>query len=304
VKRVLVTGGTGFIGSRVLPQLVEAGYEVHAVSSKPGAAAPAEVQWHVSDLLSAAEQRALLAQVAPTHILHLAWHVPPGKFWTATENVLWLNASLSLLQQFAEVDGQRWVSAGTCAEYDWSGLEEYREGDPCRPSTLYGACKHALSSVSIQMGKQSGVQVASGRIFYPYGPGETASRLTAATIRSLLAGKPAQCTAGLQIRDFLFVEDVARAFVTLLGSDHEGPVNVASGVPVTVREVVSRIAEIIGRPDLLLLGAIPTPKFEPARLIASVAVLESLGFRKRYDLDRGLRQTIEWWSKLVGVEIW
>jgi nucleoside-diphosphate-sugar epimerase len=299
VKRVLVTGGTGFIGSHTLRQLVEEGYEVHAVSSKASPASPPEIRWHVADLLSPAARGVLLRSVAPTHILHLAWYVPPGKFWTAADNVPWLNASLGLLQQFAEMGGQRWVSAGTCAEYDWSGIEEYREDDPCRPSTLYGACKHALSSVGFQIGKQSGVGISSGRIFYPYGPGEAASRLTAATIRSLLAGKPAQCTAGLQVRDFLFVEDVARAFVTLLGSDYEGPVNVASGAPVTVRDVVSRIGELIGRPDLLLLGAIPTPKFEPAKLVANVTVLESLGFRRGYDLDRGLRRTIEWWSKLV-----
>jgi nucleoside-diphosphate-sugar epimerase len=151
--------------------------------------------------------------------------------------------------------------------------------------------------VGSQIGRLSAIRIATGRIFYPYGPGEARSRLTPSIIRSLLAGKPARCTEGRQVRDFIFVEDVARAFVTLLGTDYEGPVNVASGVPVSVREVVLRIAELIGRPDLLLLGAVPTPAFEPARLVADASVLRSLQFRTRYDLERGLTTTIDWWSR-------
>jgi nucleoside-diphosphate-sugar epimerase len=189
------------------------------------------------------------------------------------------------------------VSAGTCAEYDWSGNHCYRESDPCRPSTLYGACKYALALVGSQIGALTGVRVATGRIFYPYGPGEAGSRLTPSVIRSLLAGKPARCTEGRQVRDFIFVDDVARAFVTLLGTNSEGPVNVASGIPVTIREVVSQIAKLIGRPELLFLGAVPTPAFEPARLVADARVLESLQFRPRYDLERGLITTIDWWSR-------
>ena len=292
--RVLITGASGLIGSHLVPLLLDAGHEVHAASSKP-AEYPAGVQGHILDLLHS-DCRTLLASVRPTHLLHLAWHVPPGKFWTAAENVQWLQASLDLVKAFAAEGGQRWVGAGTCAEYDWSQSGVFRESDTTRPATLYGACKCSLQMTAHLLGEQLGLEIGWGRIFYPYGPGECGPRLVPSIIRSLLAGEKALCTEGLQVRDFVFVEDVAKAFAALLTSSYCGPVNIGSGVPVTVRQVVTRIGEIIGRPDLLEIGALPTRGFEPQEMVADIARLRSIGFQPQYSLDGGLERTVQWWK--------
>jgi nucleoside-diphosphate-sugar epimerase len=146
------------------------------------------------------------------------------------------------------------------------------------------------------LGEQLGLEIGWGRIFYPYGPGECGPRLVPSVIRSLLAGEKALCTEGLQVRDFVFVEDVAKAFIALLTSPYCGPVNIGSGVPVTVRQVVTRIGEIIGRPDLLEIGAIPTRGFEPQEIVADIAKLRSIGFQPQYSIDGGLERTVEWWK--------
>jgi nucleoside-diphosphate-sugar epimerase len=295
--KVIVTGAGGFIGSKVVPLLARRGHEVHAIYSKEPAHSEG-ARAYVADLLTA-DPRQLIEAIRPSHLLHLAWHVPPGKFWTAEENIDWLHASLRLLKAFAAADGRRWAGAGTCAEYDWTRSGLFEESDPCVPATLYGACKHALNTIAARLGEQLGVEVASGRIFFPYGPGEPAERLVPSVICSLLAGKAAECTDGRQARDYIFVEDVAAAFVALLEADCLGPVNIGSGASATVGEIAMAIGDIIGRRDLVRLGARPSNGGEPAEIVAGVSRLRSLGWAPHHDLQAGLERCVEWWRARI-----
>ena len=92
----------------------------------------------------------------------------------------------------------------------------------------------------------------------------------ASVIGSLLRGHPARCSHGEQLRDLLHVQDAADAFAALLDSDVRGPVNVASGQPVALKDVARRIAEQIGGPAWIELGAVPAPEADPPLLIADV----------------------------------
>ena len=298
MKRVLVTGAAGFIGRHAVPQLLACGYEVHAVDVRP-VPVPGAIL-HTADLSQAAEQRALLEQVRPSHLLHFAWYVTPGGFWTSLENVRWVQTSLNLLLHFAESGGTRWVGAGTCAEYAWSPNVVCREGQtPLQPATLYGTCKNALQSIQSHAARQLGISAAWGRVFHLYGPYEPRNRLVPSVTCSLLQGEPAPCSHGRQVRDFLHVQDVARAFVTLLESGWDGPLNIASGIPVSIRQIVELIAEVIGRTDLLRIGSLPAAGDEPERLIADSTNLRSLGFSPRYSLEEGVRNTVAFWRSAL-----
>jgi nucleoside-diphosphate-sugar epimerase len=295
MKKVLLTGASGFVGRHCVPLLAAKGYEVHAVSRQRAAAELQGVHWHAVDLLTPGSCTELLNQVQPEYLLHLAWYAEPGKFWQAPENLEWVRASLELLQAFPKNGGKRLVAAGTCAEYEWSGGECKEAATPLLPSTLYGSCKHALEQVLHAWARQSEFSSAWGRIFFLYGPGEHPSRLVAYVIRALLRGEPALCSDGTQIRDFLHVEDVASAFVALLESDVQGAVNIASGKPVAVREVIEQIGQSMGRAELIRFGARPAGT-EPAALWANVERLTNeVKWRSRYQLKEGLEQTIDWW---------
>jgi nucleoside-diphosphate-sugar epimerase len=114
--------------------------------------------------------------------------------------------------------------------------------------------------------------------------------------RALLAGREAECTAGLHRRDFLHTDDLADALITLLGSAVTGPVNVASGLDVPIRKIVELIADACGRPDLVRLGARPTPAGEPPLLTADVSRLrDEVGWSPKIDLAEGLKSTAAWW---------
>ena len=296
-RRVLLTGASGFIGRQVLAPLLARDFEVHAVARRPVPEAPRTVHWHAADLLAPGAAEALISAVRPSHLLHLAWYVEHGAYWSSPENLRWVEASLALVRSFREARGARALIAGTCAEYDWTRGERCAEGStPLVPATLYGTCKHALRQVVESYARTTGLSAAWGRIFLLYGPHESPRRLVASVVQSLLRGEPARCSSGEQLRDLLHVADVADAFVSLLDSGVTGAVNVASGDPVRLRDAVQELARRAGREDLVQLGAIPAAANDPAVLTADVTRLrDEVGWRPRFDLGTGLEDTLEWW---------
>ncbi len=304
MKRVLVTGASGFIGRHCPPLLKARGYEVHALSSRrlqgsPRADAHGDFS-HRVDLHDASQVELLLREVRPTHLLHLAWLTTPGVFWNAPQNLDWVRASLHLLRCFAENGGQRVVTAGTCAEYSWnSGMALCREETTLlAPESLYGTCKHALQMMQAAFAREAEMSAAWGRLFFLFGPHEPSSKLVASTIRALLRDEPALCSQGNQIRDFLYVEDAAAAFVALLDSEIQGAVNIASGQGVALKVMVQEIAGQLDKRDLVRLGARPAPVGEPAYLVGDVRRLQGeVNWGPRYDLGHGMARTIAWWRE-------
>lgn len=289
--RVLVTGAAGFLGAHCLPDLAARGFEVHAVSRSPREGGQA--QWHRADLLDPDAARALVADVRPTHLLNLAWETTHGAFWSSPANLDWLAASVHLVRAFADAGGRRAVVAGTCAEYLWDDRVCDESTTPLAPATLYGAAKHALHVALAGYADTAGFALAWGRVFLLHGPGEPPARLVPSVATALLEGRPAACSHGRQVRDLMHVEDVAAGFGALLASEVTGPVNVASGQPVALADVVGTIGEITGHPELIRLGAIPAPAGEPATLVADVRRLrDEVGFRPRHDLREGLERTV------------
>ena len=299
MKRVLITGSNGFIGRHCLAGLIERGFEVHSViRDKNTQIDLPEVQWNVADILNPDDIKSLFEKIRPSYLIHLAWYTAPGAYWTSSENLNWLQSSIEILRAFKLYGGQRILAIGTCAEYDWQFGYCSERVTPLAPSTLYSTCKNALHEVLTSFARQEGISAAWGRIFFLYGPYEHPTRLVPSIINSLLDGRPALCTHGNQIRDFLYVEDVASSLTALLDSEVEGAVNIASGKPVAVRDIIYRIAEKLGRPDLIQLGAISAPDSEVPLLVANVSRLhQEVGWAPHYDLDTGLEMTIDWWKR-------
>jgi len=297
VKRVLVTGASGFIGSHALEPLVDRGYDVHAVASRGIPFELEGVTWHQANLLDDAARGALVSSVEPTHLLHLAWFVAPGKVIDAAVNLDWTRTSLALYEEFVASGGLRAVTAGSSYEYDWRFGYCSEEVTPLVPDTLYGSCKKALGEVVSAYAEACGLASAWPRIFFLYGPREHPDRLVSSVVRNLLADAPALCSHGEQIRDYLYVQDAADALVVLLDGDVVGPVNIASGNPITLKDLVLTIGDKLNRPDLIRLGAIPARANDAPLVVADVGRLTNVvGWTPSHGLDSGLERTIEWWS--------
>jgi nucleoside-diphosphate-sugar epimerase len=298
MKRVLVTGGTGFIGREALPFLLERGYEVHvaARSAAPeGTSSPASMalHYHRCDLLRDSCE-ALIARIQPTHLLHFAWCVKHDVHRWAPENLDWVAASLLLARSFASHGGVRAVFAGTWAEYDLSFHTLDEALTPLNPTNLYAGSKVSLYRLMSSAAEPLGISLAWARIFNAYGPRDQAGPLLSTVIDKITAGEVVECSDGNQTRAFIYVEDAARAFVELLDSGVEGAVNIATEQTHTVREVVTQAAQLCGAGSMVHFGARPLRPNEPPFVRATVRRLyDEVGFRPRFDLKSGLQNTID-----------
>jgi nucleoside-diphosphate-sugar epimerase len=292
--KVLVTGAAGFIGSHIARQLVREGHEVHALVR------PQTDLWRIEDILDSLRvvQGDLLDPSFILHspsfeaCIHLAWYVEPGKYLHSPLNKDWVEASLRLARHLKDTGCRRFLAAGTCFEYATSKPPQ-SESTPTTPSTVYVQSKlelfRALQSI--------GMDFAWVRFFYQYGPYEDPRRLMPVIINLLRRGEEAKLVPGDRIRDYLHIEDVASAVCAVAQSQLTGPVNIGSGVLVTVRDIALKIGELLDRVDLIKLGALPWSPTEPMHLLADNTKLrEGTGWKPRYDLEAGLRQTVEWWK--------
>ncbi len=300
MKKILVTGASGFIGRQCLAPLLERGFEIHALAQKPLYGYEKSIVWHCQNFLDNEKTRKVIEAVRPSHCLHFAWYTEPGKYWTSHENLLWAASSTLLLNSFYQQGGERFVGAGSCAEYNWKYGYCSESITPIAPATLYGTCKSAFQKTLASFSENSSLSSAWGRIFFLYGPGEHPARLVPTVVNSLLRNEVALCSHGNQVRDFMHVNDVANAFISLLESTVEGQVNIASGIPLTIKDVVYKIADRISRRDMLKFGALTSDINEPAVLTADVSRLKhDVGFLPKYSIESGLEQTIEWWKHTI-----
>jgi len=293
--RVLVTGASGFVGRQAVSALLALGVEVHAAARKPLAL---DCTWHVGDLLDPGFAQRLAREVKPDVVLHLAWCVEHGKFWTDSANTDWVAASLILAREAAGVGCARFVGTGTCFEYDWPSEGDCGERTtPLAGHTLYDISKTSCrSALEAQLGER-GVSFAWARLFFPYGAGEDPRRLVSSVARALVRGEPAECSRGLAVRDFVEVRDVGAALAAIALSSVTGGINIASGQGTRIAEVATMLGELAGRPDLIRLGALPDRADDPPRIVADVARLTGeVGFQSRFDLRSGLRDALAFWQ--------
>jgi len=294
---VLLTGATGFVGRHISDALRSRRIHAHTVARHSLGTDCVSGQHHVADLLDIAAARELVARVRPSHLVHAAWFAVPGEYWTSSENHRWLEASLELAKAFWSSGGHRFVFVGTCAQYTWSQPVCREFVTPTVPASLYGQCKQAVESGLELAAAQYGGSAASARLFFPYGTYERPERLVPSVIRCLSRGEVAVCSLGTQARDFIYGRDVGDAIVSLAMSNLEGPVNVASGEALTVRDLATRIGRKMGREELLRFER-PVSSSEPSVLIADVRRLTSdLGWRPKFDIDSGLDAAIDWWRE-------
>jgi nucleoside-diphosphate-sugar epimerase len=302
--RVLLTGSSGFIGSHVARRLVGDGMDLHLLARR------GSDLWRINDILPSVSvvEGDLYAtegfveqvkRVRPEVCIHLAWNAEPGKYLNSSANIRLLGASMQLAQIAAECGCKRFIGAGTCFEYDTS-LGYLSETTATRPNSLYAASKLSLALMLEQVGRLTGMQLCWLRFFYQYGPQEDARRLVPSVICSLMENRPAKVTAGQQVRDFLHVEDVAAAVSAVSFASVTGVVNVGSGQPTSVHDIVTRIGQVFNKVDLIQFGALASQEGDPPFVCANNGRLVATGWHPRYGLQDGIEQTISWWRQRTG----
>ncbi len=297
-RRVLVTGASGFIGAAVVRHLVASGERPYVLlrptSSRHRlqAVLPACVIVE-TDLADEAGLARALAEIRPTHCIHLAWYAVPGSYHHAPQNLEFVAMSARLARAVADAGCGRFVGIGTCFEYDtrYGYLQE--DLTPLAPLNLYAASKAAFWHYAQQFPQMRPLWL---RLFYQYGPHESPQRLVPAIITRLLRDERVETTPGEQVRDYLHVDDVASAVCAAMDSRLTGAVNIGSGVPCRVTDLIAIIEAALGKTHLVARGALHYNPADPMFICASNQRLrQATGWQPRYTLQSGLQDVIEWW---------
>ena len=302
-RRVLVTGGAGFIGSALVRRLVADGSRVSVLIRPGGSMERLEgidgLQVCAGDLRNAEAVAAAVKVSSPEMVYHLASTSFNQGQATAQDHFETIaGGTLHLLEALKDRAGLRMVATGSAAEYgSGAGL---RENQPLRPGTVLGAAKVAAFHLLQVSAQTAGLQPVTLRLFTPYGPGEHPRRLIPHVISCALAGQDIPLTAGEQERDFVYLDDVVDALLMAASPAVAGGsvFNIGSGQGTRVRDVVERVLGLMGHPVPARFGAVPTRTDEIMQMSADITAAQAqLGWSPRVPLEEGLRRSIAWFAE-------
>jgi UDP-glucose 4-epimerase len=291
-RRLLVTGASGFIGTRLCRRAAEQGAIVHAVSRRAREEA-GDVRWEQGDLTDEAVAHDLVNRVRPDIVLHLAGEASGGRGRELVLPMLRANllAAVNVLLACAEAGCSRVVLAGS--------LEEPDAGDPdAVAQSPYAAAKWGALTYARHLHAVHELPVVHLRVFMVYGPEQLGlHKLVPYVIVSLLRGEAPQLTAATRAVDWVFVDDVVDAFLlSAVAPRVDGrSLDIGSGKLVTVRDVVMRLRELVGNDVEPAFGAIPDRRLERLRVADPTTAAEALGWRPETPLNDGLARTVEFY---------
>ena len=291
---LILTGPTGFIGSTVLRLALARGHRVAALgypgeSPRPGTFPHEHLTWIEGTLDHAPWDQFEAFQ--PEACVHTAWIATPGLYLESPLNPVLVASSLDFLNRAAVAGARHWLVLGSCIEYQLGPAPLDEETTPLAPLSTYARCKNDLRLALEARAAQAGLALAWGRVFYPYGVGEHPDRLCSTLVRQLRAGKPVELKTPQSVKDYIHIDDLAEALLLLVERRVAGPVNLGTGVGVTVLHLAETLAGLVGRPDLVRTAAVPVP--DPyAYVVANPRRLRSLGWQPRVTLADGLRRLV------------
>lgn len=290
--KILITGASGFIGSAVVKTLLEQNINFTAIGrSRPKHVDDSkfmQVDLTCHTITSLTE---IIERAECTHLLHLAWYVEPSKFWSAQENMDWVAYSITLFSAFHKAGGRTIVSTGSCAEYTDSNETLYETESDASPNTLYGTAKLSLKNVASAWALEHSVDFRWARIFFAYGPGMPNAKLIPSLIRSLNGTEPLFSVNASDRRDFIYIDDIAKAILCLLASPKNGTFNVCSQQGHSVFEILDVLRELTGY-NVEPIKMIANKSTSNTPIIGSNSHLKEIGWQPHYDLVSGLSEMI------------
>jgi nucleoside-diphosphate-sugar epimerase len=302
MSRVLVTGGSGFIGAVLVRRLLADGHEVHVLLRRQHSPWRLDgvrdgLHPHEADVDDAQSLAAAVASARADHVFHLAAYgaypsqADPHR--AARTNLL---GTVDLLEACAERGFESFVHAGTSSEY---GPKDHAPGEDemVDPISAYATTKAAATLYCQYVGKRDGSRVVTLRLYSAYGPFEEPTRLFPALILAGLEGRLPPLAHPDLAHDYVHVDDICDAFISAsLRAPSGGAIyNVASGTQTTLRNVVDVARRTLGIRAEPAWGSFPDRPWDRSVWVGNAGkIRQELGWVPRLALAEGFRSTVDW----------
>lgn len=302
MKKAIVTGCNGFVGSAVVRELLAHDYIVWAVGHGDNFCNIAE-DIHIHKVSCSLEEIALLPTKIPpgeyAQFYHFAWDgsAGPKRADTALQlsNVQW---TIDALRAAKEIGCQRFFGAGSIVEQETIAAV-YMQGNRPGLGYIYGSAKLTMHAMCMCVAAEIGIDLVWGKITNAYGPGERSPRLVNTTIRRCIRGEVSQFTAGSQNYDFIYIDDAARAIRLICENGkpfHE--YLIGSSNPRPLKSFLIEMQQAVA-PDLnFQFDAVPfTGTDLPLEAFDCSQTKADTGFQAEISFGEGCKRTMAWWKE-------
>lgn len=309
--KVFVTGGSGFIGSHLIPKLAELGHEVYSLERYVTGRYVLGVRTTTvfGDLRDSFTIRKLVKEVQPDAAIHLASISPVAYSYDRPQEVFEVNAlgTINLAEAcLREVPHFRhFLFAGTSEEYGNQTEFPVKEDAELRPNSPYSVSKVAADKYLQYMRDAYDFPVTILRPFNTYGRKDNVHFVVERTITQMLQGKTVKLGDPTPVRDFLYVDDHVDAYLTCLDNEKAkgGVFNFCTGRGVSIKELAELIAKLVGFEGEISWSTIPARPLDIQKLVGSYEKAKRvLGWEPKYTLEEGLKKTISFWKGKLSAQ--
>ena len=304
MKRAVITGATGAIGTALIDKLLSKGIEILVITrkdSKRNARIPIDSRVEVlyADLSELASLEVSAAENYDV-FFHFAWAGASGMgrndMYLQTDNIKYALDAVKLAKRLG---CQTFVGAGSQAEYGLSDTKLTAE-TPTRPFTGYGFAKLCAGQMTRELAHQEGMNHIWTRILSVYGPNDGENSMISMLIRNLSSEMPVRMTAGTQMWDYLYSYDAAQALYLLAEKGKDGQIYVlGSGTARPLKDYTEIIRQDLNSDIKIDYGAIPFSDKQVMYLCADINELkQDTGFCQEFTFERGIKEIICFLKKI------
>lgn len=304
-KTVIVTGGGGFIGANLVIKLLRRNFLVHVISREGGdlwrlSGIKDKIVVHSGALSNSSNLNKLIKKISPFAVFHLVTY---GSY-PSQQNIqkivdVNIKTTCNLLESLRQASCKHLVVAGSSSEY---GKKEkaMSETDILEPNNFYAAVKASQTYFCQAFAKTYNMPLIILRLFNVYGPFEEKGRLVRSVIEAALQAKPVKLATGKEARDFIYVDDVADAFMHATKFDNfKGEIfNIGTGRQLTIKQLAEKVYRLIGKKPDLLLNSYSGRQWDSYCWKADMTkTIKLLQWESKTSLEKGLQETVKWYKK-------